>query len=539
MHFPEIPPRPRILIVTPEIARLPAEMGSGADGIRAKAGGLADATASLVEGLLRQGADVHVALPNYRRLFPSDGDYRPENSRIHLADDPVFHHLDQVYPRDPGESLQAALAFQREVIHQILPRVRPDLVHCNDWMTALVPAAAKRQGIRSLFTVHNIHSRETTLDRIAAAGIGAHDFWQHLYYSRPPGDSEHDRWHVPVHLLASGIFAADHVNTVSPGFLDEIADDVHGGIAPGIRQEILCKRWTGFASGILNAPDPSFDPATDPALEVNFTRHDPAAGKASNKLALQRELGLDEDPGAALFFWPSRLDPVQKGPELLSDILHRTVSDYWGRKLQLVVVADGPHQDCLRWITDAFALHRRVAVRSFDERLARRAYAAADFMLMPSRFEPCGLPQMIAPLYGCLPVVHATGGLRDTVRHLDVVAARGNGFRFEDADSNGLRWAVDRAMEFLALPHEVREREIRRIMDESGLEFDPARFTRSYMDLYERLLERPIVPPPAMPAPETAPAAPAAAAGRRKAATPLKTGLALKMSLPGNPLPAW
>ena len=537
MHFPETPPRPRILIVTPEITRLPHIRGSLATGSRAKAGGLADATASLVEGLLMQGADVHIALPNYRRLYRLDADCPPEDSRIHLADDPVFHHLDQVYPRDPGESLHAALAFQREVIHRILPRVRPDLVHCNDWMTALVPAAAKRQGIRSLFTVHNIHSREMTLDRIAAAGIGAHEFWQHLYYSRPPGNSEHDRWHVPVHLLASGIFAANHVNTVSPGFLQELADGVHGDIAPGIRHEILCKRWTGHASGILNAPDPSFNPAADPVLEMNFTRHDPAAGKASNKLALQRELGLDEDPGAALFFWPSRLDPVQKGPELLSDILHRTVSDYWDRKFQIVVVADGPHQDCLRWITGEFALHRRVAVRNFDEGLARRGYAAADFMLMPSRFEPCGLPQMIAPLYGCLPVVHTTGGLRDTVRQLDVAASSGNGFRFEDADSNGLRWAVDRAMEFHALPHEVREREIRRIMEESRREFDPARFTRGYMDLYERLLDRPLVPPPAMPAPASEPE-PAPATRRRKPATPRKAGLPLKLSFPGNPLPA-
>ena len=499
MQLPDLPPRPRILIVTPEIARLPEELGPDAPRIRAKAGGLGDATASLVEGLVELGADVHVALPNYRRLFQGGREIRADGARIHLADDPLFHHLDQVYPGDPRDALDAALVFQREVIHRILPRVRPDLVHCNDWATALIPAAAKCRGIRSLFTVHNIHSRETTLARIAEAGIDPHEIWRHLYYSRPPGESDHERWHLPVQLLATGIFAADHVNTVSPGFLDELADGAHRGIAPGIRREILCKRWSGVASGVLNAPDPSFHPGSDPALEANFTGHDPLVGKALNKLALQRELGLDEDPAAPLFFWPSRLDPVQKGPELLSDILHRTVSDYWSAKLQVVVVADGPHQPCLRWIAEEFGLQRRVAVRSFDERLARLAYAAADFMLMPSRFEPCGLPQMIAPLYGCLPVVHATGGLRDTVRPLDVAGSSGNGFRFEHADSHGLRWAIDRAMDFHALPARIREREIRRIMDESRWRFDPARFIRGYADLYEGVLGRPLVPPPSVP----------------------------------------
>jgi glycogen synthase len=159
--------------------------------------------------------------------------------------------------------------------------------------------------------------------------------------------------------------------------------------------------------------------------------------------------------------------------------------------------------------------------------LARLAYAAADFMLMPSRFEPCGLPQMIAPLYGCLPVVHATGGLRDTVRPLDVASSRGNGFRFEDADSNGLRWAIDRAMEFHALPTATREHEIRRIMDESRRCFDPARFIRGYADLYEGVLGRPLVPPrPVM--------------KRRRFAPPVEDlGELLGSGLCRVPVPAW
>jgi starch synthase len=132
-------------------------------------------------------------------------------------------------------------------------------------------------------------------------------------------------------------------------------------------------------------------------------------------------------------------------------------------------------------------------VVDFDENVSRMAYAASDFMLMPSLFEPCGLPQMTSPLYGSLPVVHATGGLYDTVRHLDVSASMGNGFRFDDYGAEGLRWAMDRAMDFHALPIEVREREIQRIMRESKEEFTHKKVAREYIDIYERMLERPLV----------------------------------------------
>jgi glycogen synthase len=216
-------------------------------------------------------------------------------------------------------------------------------------------------------------------------------------------------------------------------------------------------------------------------------------GKAANKLALQRELQLKQDANAPIFFWPSRLDPVQKGPQLLTDILYQTVSDYWKRGLQVVVVANGPHQQWIEKIVAAFDLHERVSVVDFDERLSRLAYAASDFMLMPSLFEPCGLPQMTSPLYGSLPVVHATGGLYDTVHQLDVDHSRGNGFRFDHYGPDGLRWAIDRAMDFHALPYEVREREIRRIMQESAREFSHKEVARRYIEMYEDMLERPLV----------------------------------------------
>jgi glycogen synthase len=264
-------------------------------------------------------------------------------------------------------------------------------------------------------------------------------------------------------------------------------------VPDSVRSELSHKFHAGCSAGILNAPDPSYHPATDDALVARFTSDDVMAGKAANKVALQRELKLKVDPEAPMFFWPSRLDPFQKGPQLLTEILHQVVSAYWDRNLQIVVVANGPHQPWIRKIITDFDLQDRVAVVDFDERLSRLAYAASDFMLMPSLFEPCGLPQMTAPIYGSLPVVHSTGGLYDTVRVLDAAKSTGNGFRFDCYGSEGLRWAIDQAMAFHALPTEVRAREISRIMEESVLEFSHKEVARRYIDIYEQMLERPLV----------------------------------------------
>ena len=294
-------------------------------------------------------------------------------------------------------------------------------------------------------------------------------------------------------LLTSGIFAAHYINTVSPRFLWEIVEGWHSVVPDSVRAELRAKYAAGCSAGILNAPDVSYDPVTDDALARNFGVADFPSGKAANKLALQRELQLKEDVNAPMFFWPSRLDPVQKGPQLLTDILHHLVSDYWDRDLQVVIVANGPHQQWIDKIVSAFDLRERVAIVDFEERLSRIAYAASDFMLMPSLFEPCGLPQMTSPLYGSLPVVHSTGGLYDTIRPLDIENSTGNGFRFDHYNSDAFRWAIDRAMDFHALPQEIREREIRRVMIESKNEFSHKEVARRYINIYEEMLARPLV----------------------------------------------
>ncbi|MFT3991518.1 MAG: glycogen/starch synthase [Luteolibacter sp.] len=504
MFAKETPEKPRILIVTPEITYLPQGMGNMTQRMSAKAGGLADVSASLVSALFELGADVHVAMPNYRRMFQNDifnlhekelrkyHEVLPE-AHIHLAEDRIFYYREQVYSSSSDEAMKIALVFQREVINHIVPRVRPHLIHCNDWMTALIPAMAKRRGIKSLFTVHNIHTRQASLSQVEEAGIDAAEFWMNLYFSGAPSSYDHARSQIPVDLLTSGIFAAHYINTVSPRFLWEIVEGWHSVVPDSVRSELRNKYYAGCSAGILNAPDPSYDPATDDSLERMFTPEDVMEAKAVNKLALQRELRLKENPNAPIFFWPSRLDPVQKGPQLLSDILYKLVSDYWKQDLQIVVVANGPHQYWLDKIVTDFKLHDRVAVVDFNERLSRLAYAASDFMLMPSLFEPCGLPQMTAPLYGSLPVVHATGGLYDTITPLDVENSTGNGFRFDYYGADGLRWAIDRAMEFHALPEEVREAQIRRVMKESVKQFSHEEVARRYIQIYEEMLARPLV----------------------------------------------
>ena len=494
---------PRILIVTPEITYLPEGMGNLAGRMSAKAGGMADVSASLVSALYSLGADVHVALPHYRRMFHVETGtlvaeelrkYKSHlpDERIHLAEDRCFYYRDTVYAQGEG-NVKLALAFQREVINNIIPHVQPDLVHCNDWMTGLVPAAARREGIPSLFTVHNIHTHKLTLAQVEDAGIDAAEFWAGLYYGYPPYNYEESRNRNQIDLQASGIFGAHFINTVSPTFLQEIVNGWHSFIPDSIRNEIRGKYYAGCAAGILNAPDPADNPATDDKIPFKYGPENHVEMKRLNKLHLQHALGLEENADAPLFFWPSRLDPVQKGPQLLTDIAYRFLAKYHDKGAQLAIIANGPFQRHFWDIRSFHSLQGRLGVHDFDARLSQLGFAASDFTLMPSLFEPCGLPQMQAPIYGSLAVAHNTGGLHDTVEPLDAANSTGNGFRFDTYDSNGLFWAMDRAMDFYLSDPAVREREIARIMRESLARFNHHECALKYIELYEQMLDRPLV----------------------------------------------
>ena len=498
---------PRVLIVTPEVTYLPQGMGNIANYFSAKAGGLADVSASLISKLFSLGADVHVALPDYRGIFNSNigplGEiyekelatyrkYLPEE-RLHLAEDRAFYYVHSVYSNVPAENLKISLAFQREVINNILMRVKPDLIHCNDWMTGLIPGYSRRIHIPCLFTIHNIHTVKAPLSVIEDRGIDAAGFWQNLFYDHMAGTYEQTRDSNLVDFLVSGVFGAHFVNTVSPTFLSEIVGGRHDFIPPSLRLELINKVEAGVAEGILNAPDPSYDPVTDPEVYRNYTAENHFEKKRENKRLLQNRLGLAEDEDAPIFFWPSRLDPVQKGCQLLADILYPVVSKYASQNLQVVFVSSGVFKQHFDAIKEFHSLKKRVAVYDFDESLSRKAYAAADFILMPSSFEPCGLTQMIAPRYGALPVAHDTGGIHDTVVHMDVGRGIGNGFLFEVFDAYGLFWAIDQAMSFYALAPEVKNPQIARVMSESAVMFNHEVTARRYIELYEKMLQRPLI----------------------------------------------
>lgn len=493
--------KPRILIITPEITYLPSGMGNMANRLRAKAGGLADVSAALVSTLYEAGMDVHVALPNYRTMFnrrigklitEKIDIYRSilSEDRIHLAEDRCFYYRDKVYDNYASQNLKQSLAFQREVVNNILPRVHPDLIHCNDWMTGLIPAIARRLEIPSLFTVHNIHTIKTTLEKVEDMGIDAAQFWPYAYYERPPQNYEETRSNNPIDFLTTGVFAATAINTVSPTFLTEIIGNRHSFVPKPIVKEFTSKYHKGQAIGVLNAPDPSYHPTTDEALAANFDADSHREGKAKNKDLLQRMLGLERNLDAPMFFWPSRLDPVQKGCDLFGAVFQEMIQKYHQDGLQIVVVANGPFQKDLHAIVRNNDLVKRASVCDFEEGLSRLGYAAADYLFMPSKFEPCGLPQMIGPKYGTLPVAFDTGGIHDTVKHVSVGNNSGNGFLFEIHDVAGLRWAIDQAMQFHRLPKDTREAQVSRIMREADATFSQEVNTGKYLKIYEHLLSK-------------------------------------------------
>ena len=497
--------RPRILLVTPEVTELPPGIGNLANFVRAKAGGLADISSALVAEMVKLGLDVHVALPKYERQITEYSHIsRNELDRltslfqtseaIHLVQDSAFAYVQQVYEQRGGinSPLHRALAFQRAVINQIFDVAMPPhgkmIVHCNDWMTGLIPAAAKARGIPSLFTVHNIHTDKDTLRNLERCGMDVSRFWRELYLEKHP-DFVPNAWDVVgVDFFLSGVKAANLVNTVSPSFLLEIVNGYFPDlISAQVRDEIRAKYNAGCATGILNAPKSTVNPKIAPGLKRNFDETTVMEAKRENKIAFQQQMGLVVNPDAPLFFWPHRLT-AQKGPQLLADIATRLIHQYWDSGLQIALVGNGEPQWEKLYGTIACGSQGRIAFQHFEENLSELGKAGSDFILMPSLYEPCGLPQMEGMRYGTLPIVRATGGLKDTVSHLNASEDRGTGFVFNDFNTTALWWAISEAVKFHLLPFNQRQRNIRRVMRESMEGFNLENTTLQYVRLYERLL---------------------------------------------------
>jgi starch synthase len=464
-----------------------------------RTGGLADVAGSLPKALADAGYDVMVATPFYSRVFPKWlghqrlASFRPGeeplgrpwslnrallDNRIPVllpAQNDLFgrEHLYGNGTGDYPDNAERYAFFSRAVLESLRTlNWRPDVIHCNDWQTGLLPLYLKElagkdrffDGIRTVFTVHNMaFSGVCPAEKLPAIGLG------HEHMS-----SEGIEFYGGASLLKSGLVFADRVTTVSPGYSREIQGPEHGCGLDGV----LRSRRDDL-SGILNGIDYDlWNPAADPALVAGFDALNPA-GKELSKYALQvaENLEVSTMPLASVV---SRLTD-QKGLDLLADGIDAILA----LPLQLVIMGEGDKKYVELLSRIAARFPDRVRVHPwFELDAARRIYAASDIYLMPSRFEPCGLSDIIGMRYGAVPVVHRTGGLADAVREFDPVRGTGNGFLFDDYAVGSLIRAVARAADL------YREPEVWARVRSNGMreDFSWRRPARAYQALYESLV---------------------------------------------------
>ncbi len=345
----------------------------------------------------------------------------------------------------------------------------PDVIHAHDWHTALAVYALKTTlkedelftNTKTLLTIHNLPYLGT------GAGPAVKEF------GLPAAENSALPWWAQDMPLPMGLLTADKINTVSEGYAKEILTEAYG---TGLN-EFLATRKKDL-SGILNGIDiQSWDPATDKALAVNYSV-DSMAPRKENKPALLKELGLNPDPKIPLLAFIGRMDH-QKGIEIALEALQHSKDESW----QAVFLGTGD-PEIEKW-TLALANEfpgRVAAVVQFDSDLARRIHAGADIMLIPSRYEPCGLIQMSAMRYGCVPLARATGGLRDTITDLKD-SKEGTGFLFNETTPEAMTKALKRALKAYAdrrrWPH-IQKRGMKQ-------DFSWARSAQKYLDLYRSL----------------------------------------------------
>jgi starch synthase len=471
-----------------------------------RTGGLADVAGSLPKALADAGYDVAVATPFYSRVFPKGLDYQrlagfrpgeqPLGQRWSLnralldnripvllpAQEELFGR-DHIYGNGNGDyhdNAERYAFFSRAVLEGLRAiNWRPDVIHCNDWQTGLLPlylkalARADRfyAGIRTIFTVHNMAFTGTCpAEKLPALGL-AHGDWRTANHDRQLAEGL--EFYGQVSLLKSGLAHADRLTTVSPGYSREILSPEHGCGLDG-----LLRAREHDLSGILNGIDYDlWNPATDPALVAGFDASRPAA-KELSKYALQvaENLEVSTMPLVAMV---SRLTD-QKGLDLVAEAVEALVN----LPLQLVIMGDGDKRyvDLLARVQASFPDRVRVHPR-FELDAARRVYAASDIYLMPSRYEPCGISDLIGMRYGAVPVVRRTGGLADAVREFDPARGSGTGFLFEEYSAEALVQAARRAVGVYRNP-EAWSRLRRNGM---SADFSWRGSVRAYQSLYESL----------------------------------------------------
>ena len=461
-----------------------------------KTGGLADVAGSLPKALAEQGAEVAVILPLYQRVKERFGgqlkfecyDYvnlawrhsycglfsleRDGVTWYFVDNEQYFNRPDLYGYMDDGERF----GFFSRAIVRMLPHLKfwPEVIHCNDWQTALVPIYLKDDGVReeqfrsikTALTIHNIEYQGRYGMESLGDLFGLDHGWADDGTIVMDGD---------VNLLKGAILCADAVNAVSPTYANELklAYFAH-------RMENIMRRCEYKLSGVLNGIDMKlYDPATDQRITANYSVDD-LSGKNADKAHLQKIMGLREDPNVPIVAIVSRL-VSHKGLDLICEVLH----DMMELPMQLVVLGKGDrkYEEFFHWAAQQY--NGRMAVRlDYNEELSMAIYAGADLFLMPSKSEPCGLSQMIAMRYGTVPIVRETGGLKDTVQPYEAWRDAGNGFTFANYASGDMLYVIREAVYLYKDYPDAFSRLRKRAMK---CDFSWARSARDYLRIYANI----------------------------------------------------
>lgn len=464
-----------------------------------KTGGLADVAGSLPPALARNGDQVAVILPLYgqigqqwrqqmtfRRYIYVDLGWRHQYCGLfslekdgvtwYFVDNEHYFCRGALYGEyDDGERF----AFFCKAVIDLMPSLdwMPDILHCNDWQTALVPIYLKDvctrweavRRIRTVFTIHNIEYQgrygADTVDQLFGLDRG----WYNDGTLQMDGD---------VNLMKGAMLVSDAVTTVSPTYAAQLRESAY---AAGLDSVVRSIQWK--FSGVLNGIDMvSYDPECDPDLPARYTAAE-SEGKTLCKAALQQELGLAQEEGTPVLSMVTRL-VGHKGVDLVCQALDGIMAT--GCQLVVLGSGDGGYENFFRHAQNRYP-GRLCAWIGYNEGLSRRIYAGSDLFLMPSKSEPCGLSQMIAMRYGAVPIVRQTGGLNDTVRSCQVGQPDGNGYVFAAYDAGAMLDTIGQAV---GLYHGDAEgfRMVRRRGMEGDFSWD--RSAGAYRNIYGKLLGR-------------------------------------------------
>lgn len=493
--------RTAVLIVTPETGKLPEEMGALARYISGKSGGQGEVVSAICEGLLDRGIDVHLVTLNLKKRFQRESmidetawreiRYRINPDRIHLISSAVFAENMSAYGGNP---LLTAAEFQREIINNTIKTIRAEhegklLIHSHDWMAGgAITAYAKATDLPVLHTVHNVFTANLPLDMLG--GVHLPTIGSNLFYAQDSG-------RICIDCQATAIKNATMINFVGERFLREVVEDYFMDrpiIPPSVRQEVKAKYYHGSARAIINAPGSGMYPERCEHLACSYGPDDDIIrAKRENLLVFQKRMGLQENPDAILLYWPSRLDPLQKGVELLEAIAQRFIDVH--SDVQMAVIGDGvgndrTHVDILGRI--AYASGGRIAYHPYTEGLSMLGFGAAADVFGASLYEPCGQIDQVGNLFGATATNRDTGGYHDKIQELRIKADGapqdvGNGFLFRDYDAGGLWYALEKSLAFHRHQPEVRTPQLVRIMREARMRYDLNSMIAEYIRIYERL----------------------------------------------------